>query len=151
MEIAFLHTAWVHIETFEAFVDAIASKTVQNHHVAHELLASAQTDGLLSITAQTSEIIEQLSTTDAVLCTYSNLGPLVDSFAQTHPNIVRIDSPMMEAVMEAGRKLWPLFALKVHLTPHWHCWRTAQKKLDKQYPQNSCFVTQLGHISKQVI
>lgn len=147
MEIAFLHTAWVHIETFEAFVDAIASKTVQNHHVAHELLASAQTDGLLSITAQTSEIIEQLSTTDAVLCTYSNLGPLVDSFAQTHPNIVRIDSPMMEA----GRKLWPLFALKVHLTPHWHCWKTAQRKLDKQYPQNSCFVTQLGHISKQVI
>jgi len=147
MEIAFLHTAWVHIETFEAFVDAIASKTVQNHHVAHELLASAQTDGLLSITAQTSEIIEQLSTTDAVLCTYSNLGPLVDSFAQTHPNIVRIDSPMMEA----GRKLWPLFALKVNLTPHWHCWKTAQRKLDKQYPQNSCFVTQLGHISKQVI
>ena len=147
MEIAFLHTAWVHIETFEAFVDAIASKTVRNHHVAHELLASAQTDGLLSITAQTSEIIEQLSTTDAVLCTYSNLGPLVDSFAQTHPNIVRIDSPMMEA----GRKLWPLFALKVHLTPHWHCWKTAQRKLDKQYPQNSCFVTQLGHISKQVI
>ena len=151
MEIAFLHTAWVHIETFEAFVDAIASKTVRNHHVAHELLASAQTDGLLSITAQTSEIIEQLSTTDAVLCTYSNLGPLVDSFAQTHPNIVRIDSPMMAAVMVAGRKLWPLFALKVHLTPHWHCWRTAQRKLDKQYPQNSCFVTQLGHISKQVI
>jgi len=147
MEIAFLHTAWVHIETFEAFVDEIASKTVRNHHVAHELLASAQTDGLLSITAQTSEIIEQLSTTDAVLCTYSNLGPLVDSFAQTHPNIVRIDSPMMEA----GRKLWPLFALKVHLTPHWHCWKTAQRKLDKQYPQNSCFVTQLGHISKQVI
>lgn len=104
MEIAFLHTAWVHIETFEALVDAVAPRTIRNHHVAPELLASAQTDGLLSITAQPSEILKQLSTTDAVLCTYSNLGPLVDSFAQTHPNIVRIDSPTMEAAMETGRK-----------------------------------------------
>ena len=151
MKIAFLHTAQVHIETFEALVDAIAPETVRTHHVAPELLASAQTDGLLSITAQTSEILEQLSITDAVLCTYSNLGPLADSFAQTHPNIVRIDSPMMEAAIETGAKLWLLFALKVHLTPPSHCWKTAQRKLDHQYPQNSCFVTQLGHISKQVI
>ena len=58
MKFAFLHTAQVHIETFEALADAIAPKTVRNHHVAPELLASAQTDGLLSITAQTSEILE---------------------------------------------------------------------------------------------
>ena len=112
MKIAFLHTAQVHIETFEALVDAIAPETIQTHHVAPELLASAQTDGLLSITAQTTEILEQLSTTGAVLCTCSTLGPLVDSFAQTHPNIVRIDRPMMEAAIETGAKIMVAICLE---------------------------------------
>ena len=112
MKIAFLHTAQVHIETFEALVDAIAPETVRTHHVAPELLASAQTDGLLSITAQTSEILEQLSTTGAVLCTCSTLGPLVDNFAQTHPNIVRIDRPMMEAAIETGTKIMVAICLE---------------------------------------
>lgn len=105
MNIAFLHTAQVHVETFEALVQELAPQSKRTHHVAPELLASAQTDGLMSITAQTIEILEKLQTTDAVLCTCSTLGPLVDSFAQTNPNVVRIDRPLMEAAVKSGPKI----------------------------------------------
>jgi|TARA_B110000967_G_scaffold210104_1_gene270740 hypothetical protein len=67
---------------------------------------------LLSITTQTSEILEQLSTADAVLCTCSTLGPLVDSFAQTHPNTARIDCPMMEDAIETGTKIMVTICLE---------------------------------------
>lgn len=112
MKIAFLHTAQAHIETFEALVDDIAPETERTHHVAPELLASAQTDGLLSVTAQTTEILEQLSAADAVLCTCSTLGPLADRVAQTHPNIVRIDRPMMEAAIETGTQIMVAICLE---------------------------------------
>ena len=49
MNIAFLHTAQVHVETFEALVQELAPQCNRTHHVAPELLASAQTDGLMSI------------------------------------------------------------------------------------------------------
>ena len=105
MNIAFLHIAQVHVETFEALVQELAPQCKRTHHVAPELLASAQTDGLMSISAQTYEILEKLQTTDAVLCTCSTLGPLIDSFAQTNPKVVRIDRPLMEAAVKSGPKI----------------------------------------------
>ena len=81
------------------------SQCNRTRHVAPELLASAQTDGLMSISAQTYEILEKLQTTDAVLYTCSALGPLVDSFAQTNPKVVRIDRPLMEAAVKSGPKI----------------------------------------------
>ena len=105
MNIAFLHTAQVHVETFEALVQELAPQCKRTHHVAPELFASAQTDGLMSISAQTYEILEKLQTADAVLCTCSTLGPLIDSFARTNPKVVRIDRPLMEAAVKSGPKI----------------------------------------------
>ncbi|MDG1104417.1 MAG: hypothetical protein P8N75_13890 [Ascidiaceihabitans sp.] len=105
MNIAFLHIAQVRVETFEALVQEIAPQCNRTHHVAPELLASTQTDGLMSISAQTYEILEKLQTTVAVLCTCSTLGPLVDSFARFNPKVVRIDRPLMEAAVKSGPKI----------------------------------------------
>ena len=123
MNITFLHTAQVHVETFEALVQELAPppQSKRTHHVAPEWLALAQTDGLMSITAQTSEILEKLQTTDAVLCTCSTPGPLVDSFAQTKLNVVRIDRPLMEAAVKSGPKYWSPFSLRAHVTQPWCC------------------------------
>jgi hypothetical protein len=105
MNIAFLYTAQVHAETFEALVQELAPQCNRTHHAALEFLASAQTDGLMSISAQTYEILEKLQTIDVVLCTCSTLGPLVDSFAQTNSKVVRIDRPLMEAPVKSGPKI----------------------------------------------
>jgi hypothetical protein len=60
---------------------------------------------LTGITAQTLEILEKLQTTDAVFCTYSRLGPLINNFAQINPNVVHIDRPLMEVAVKSGPKI----------------------------------------------
>ena len=46
-----------------------------------------------------------LACADAVLCTCSTLGPLVDEIAQSFPNIVRIDRPLMEKASGDGNRI----------------------------------------------
>jgi hypothetical protein len=102
MKISFLHTAQVHVETFNAIVKSLAPDTYCIHHVAPELLARAQTNGLPDVADETADILAKLAQADAVFCTSSTLGPLVDAFAVTHLNVIRIDRPMMDAACASG-------------------------------------------------
>ena len=45
MGISFLHTAQVHVETFDGIFDALAPDMTLNHVVVPELLARAQAHG----------------------------------------------------------------------------------------------------------
>jgi hypothetical protein len=105
VKITFLHTTSIHIETIDALFDEVAPTPKRIHHGAPEMLASPQFDGLLRVTSQTAEMPEQLSNAYAVLCKCSSLGPLGESFAQTHPNIVQIYRPMMEVALQIGTKI----------------------------------------------
>ena len=105
MKIAFLHTAQVHVETFDTLMQKTASDVQCQHHVAADLLERARDHGLSDVTAPTIQILQDLSQADAVICTCSTLGPIADQLSQSHPNVIRIDRPMMEAACTTGNNI----------------------------------------------
>lgn len=110
MKIAFLHTAQVHVDTFNAIVCSLAPNATCIHHVAPELLARAQANGLEDVAPDTTALLIELSKMDMVLCSCSTLGPLVD--ALNLPNVIRIDRPLMEAACDAGTNIMVAICLE---------------------------------------
>lgn len=102
MRIALLHTADVHIATFDQIFADLAPATQLDHHVHAALLDQARRDGVSAVRDETLRILTDLSSADAVLCTCSTLGPLADEAAITRPHIIRIDRPLMEQACKTG-------------------------------------------------
>lgn len=100
MKIALLHTADVHVVTFTDLFADLAADVALTHKVRPDLLSVAQAKGLDAVRADTSEALSQLAQADAVLCTCSTLGPLVEGMG--HDHILRIDRPLMEAACQSG-------------------------------------------------
>ncbi len=96
MHIACLHTAKVHVETFDLLFQAQAPTAKITHVVRPDLLDAARRDGLDAIAADTSAALADLRPADVTLCTCSTLGPLVPAGA------LRIDRPAMEAAIRLG-------------------------------------------------
>ncbi len=126
IQIAFLHTAAVHVRTFEALVTeasiasteastepVIKSSVITSHEVHTDWLAQAhaeaQTDGLSPglRSAATQRLTTLASESVAVICTCSTLGPIVSAI--NLPNLIRIDQPLMMAT--AARSGTSLLAL----------------------------------------
>lgn len=105
MKISFLHTAQVHVDTFDALVDALAPDAICAHHVAPNLLIRAQTHGLENVADETTGILSDLAGADAVVCTCSTLGPLADAMSAVHPNVIRVDRPLMETACATGTNI----------------------------------------------
>lgn len=110
MKIAFLHTAAIHQQTFDALLSNAQAEVV--HSIEPSWLAQAQTAGLT--TALREEVLGGLralaQSADAVVCTCTTLGPVVDELideqAGEHQtsNVFRIDYPMMQvAAATSGR------------------------------------------------
>lgn len=112
MRIACLHTASVHQQTFTALFAARVPHAQVIHVVRDDLLDAAQTHGLDDIADVTLEALGGLTTADAVLCTCSTLGPLVDLAGQD--KFVRIDRPMMVEAAKYGPR--PLLAICLEST-----------------------------------
>lgn len=91
--IAFVHTAAVHEQTFDALL-ANAQAEV-SHLTQPDWLAQAQAEGLTpALRTQVLSALEALAqTVDVVVCTCTTLGPLVDELELS--NVFRIDYPMM--------------------------------------------------------
>ncbi|WP_371171331.1 hypothetical protein [Aliiroseovarius sp. 2305UL8-7] len=105
MRIAFLHTADVHVATFDQIFDSLDSDVQLTHHVDASLLERARRDGIDAVRADVETLLLDLSTADAVLCTCSTLGPLADDAAKSSNAIVRIDRPLMEQACADGDKV----------------------------------------------
>jgi len=103
MRISFLHTAQVHVDTFDAIFQTLAPTVTLQHHVAPELLAQARAEGLDVVRDETIGILTNLASADAVVCTCSTLGPLLDGMTGTH--ILRIDRPVMEYACAQGENI----------------------------------------------
>ncbi|MEL6318653.1 MAG: hypothetical protein AAFR16_13560 [Pseudomonadota bacterium] len=102
MRIGFLHTAEIHIATFDALLASAAAAATAVHRLEANLLATAMADGL------TSELAERLEDAfrgfppvDVILCTCSTLGPFVDRVEADAPTL-RIDRPMLERATSLG-------------------------------------------------
>lgn len=105
MRIAFLHTADVHIATFDQIFAGMGGDVQLDHHVDASLLERARRDGPAAVRSDVTALLETLSDADAVLCTCSTLGPLADDAARSRPNIIRIDRPLMEQACKDGPKV----------------------------------------------
>ena len=112
MRIACLHTAQVHVATFNALFTEKAPDAQLWHMVREDLLAQAQVGGLEIVAEPLFNAMAEMAEADAILCTCSTLGPLVDQMG--NPKAIRIDRPVMEAAVQAGPK--PLLALCLEST-----------------------------------
>ncbi len=105
MKIAFLHTADVHVATFNRIFKEIGAEVQLDHRVAPDLLDRARRDGPEAVRSDVHEQLKELADADAVLCTCSTLGPLADEVAQSFKNVLRIDRPLMEQVCADGKNV----------------------------------------------
>ena len=105
MRIAFLHTADVHVATFDQIFADLGASAQLDHRVDASLLDRARRDGSEAVASDVCELLDELSDADAVLCTCSTLGPLADDATKTAKNIVRIDRPLMEEACSDGAKI----------------------------------------------
>lgn len=105
MRIAFLHTADVHVATFDRIFQEIDAEVQRDHRVDASLLDRARRDGIEAVRSDVLSLLNELSNADAVLCTCSTLGPLADDAARSAENIVRIDRPLMEQACSDGSKI----------------------------------------------
>lgn len=98
MKFAFLHTAQIHVQTFNLLTQDLGVEV--EHVVKPDLLKRAQTLGLNDVKNETITTLEALSSADAVICTCSTLGPIVGEFAKITPQVIRIDQPLMQKALE---------------------------------------------------
>ena len=98
MKIGFLHTAQIHVATFDAILDGSGVQAM--HHVDADLLARAQIDGIDAARQGTSLAIAELSDADAILCTCSTLGPLIEGIDPSR--VLRIDHPAFAKAVAIG-------------------------------------------------
>jgi hypothetical protein len=110
MRISFLHTAQVHVDTFNAIFKTLDASVELHHHVAPELLANARAHGVDAVRAETIDILNDLTTANAVICTCSTLGPIADTMKQ--PHILRIDRPVMEFACSKGQSIMVAICLE---------------------------------------
>ncbi len=101
MKITCLHTAQSHVENFTAVFAKEGWDEALDHIVRPDLLARAQTDGSRDLSDDLRDLLHRCEGADAVLCTCSTLGALVEDIAAE--NVVRIDRPAMEMAARYGK------------------------------------------------
>ncbi len=119
--IGFLHTAAVHIVTFDALVAELAPGTVTAHVVDESLLADARASGVIDddLTARISvRVTEAAADCNAVVCTCSTIsGTAEAAWGSRMPAFVRIDRPLVETALGIGRRVAVLAAVESTLEP----------------------------------
>ena len=94
MKITCLHTAQSHVESMTRLFTKHGWDGALELVVRPDLLARAQSEGVDAVAQDVSAVLEQCGDADAVLCTCSTLGALVESSGTGKQ--VRIDRPAME-------------------------------------------------------
>jgi aspartate/glutamate racemase len=118
--VGFLHTAQVHVETFEALSRELipAARTV--HRVDPEALELARHDGAWErvravVAGHLSELRE--AGCEVVLCTCSTLGGIAEGLSEDGLEVIRIDRPMLRRAVTLGPRIGVLAALTSTVEP----------------------------------
>jgi hypothetical protein len=121
-ELAFLHTAPVHVQTFDGLLRSLRSQTAARHLVRGELLAQARQLG--SDHADVAEAVgaavdEAAALAPVVLCTCSTIGALAEGAGRDRPGarVLRVDRPMAEAALDLGPRVVVTAVLESTLAP----------------------------------
>ncbi len=96
--IEFLHTAEVHVETFDELLSRRQTTVRLHHEVRTDWLDRAREGGLTSeLRAEVAlHLHEAARRSSVVVCTCSTLGPIADDVGEEKAAVFRIDRPMME-------------------------------------------------------
>ncbi len=121
-ELVFLHTACVHVQTFDGLLRELRPKTRARHVVREDLLAKAQRSGADASQlrqAVTEAVLALEARPDTVvLCTCSTIGGLAESAAEsTGVRVIRVDRPMAERAVATGPNVLVAAALESTLLP----------------------------------
>src|SRR3569833_2237588 len=106
-ELAFLHTAAVHIDTFSRLADQISHGIRVRHVVAPGLLEEARSVGLTPALCQRGRrAMEEAADSGAevVACTCSTIGSAAEGVS-TDFVAMRIDRPMADAAVLHGNRI----------------------------------------------
>ena len=131
--VTFLHTADVHVETFDRLMHEIAPGFSGTHVVRAEWLSEARERGIgEDLKARVLNFLREAGEkTDAVLCSCSTLGPLADEARSAQSNIVRIDRPMMEKAVALDGTIVVAFCLESTREPTMELIRSAAGQLSR--------------------
>ncbi|MDO8288907.1 MAG: aspartate/glutamate racemase family protein [Parvibaculum sp.] len=108
-DIAFLHTASVHVGTFNALAAELAPQLTLTHSVREDLLSAAEKAGLVTpaIDLMTQEALLALAeNARVVVCTCSTLGASAEALDdETSVPVLRIDRAMADLAVKTGRRI----------------------------------------------
>jgi hypothetical protein len=120
--IGFLHTAEVHVATFDRLVAERAPDTTTVHEVRADLLDTARTHGLAdpAIASGITHSIDALERrgADVIVCTCSTISGLAERpMTPSHPPVVRIDRPMAADAVRHARRIAVVAAVESTIGP----------------------------------
>ncbi|WP_337061090.1 aspartate/glutamate racemase family protein [Kineococcus sp. G2] len=106
--VGFLHTAHAHVRTFRDLLHQRDETVADLHLVDTGLLAAARERGAASVRAPLADRLRRLVAEGAelVLATCSETGPEAERVgAEAGVRVLRVDRPMAEAAVLAGRRI----------------------------------------------
>ena len=112
----FLHTASVHIETFNKLLREMAPDLSVQHIVDEAILQEARDAGRLTeaMQAKVQAQVAALNDAPVVLCTCSTIGGCAE---QAGANVIRVDRPMAAKAVQLGRRIIVAATLASTLQP----------------------------------
>jgi len=118
--VGFLHTAQVHVATFEALSRELMPSAHTVHRVDPSALDLARQDGTgervrAVVDGHLSELRE--AGCEVVLCTCSTLGELAEGLSGDGLEVIRIDRPMLRRAVTLGPRIGVLVALASTVEP----------------------------------
>jgi hypothetical protein len=120
--LTFLHTSPVHIATFDRLLAEIAPGLPVRHVVDESLLDEARAAGAITpeLAQRVADTLRDAVAQDAavVLCTCSTIGGCAEQAGQRDGSMVlRVDRPMAEQAVAAGRRILIAAALASTIAP----------------------------------
>jgi hypothetical protein len=118
--VGFLHTAQVHVATFEALSRELMPSARTVNRVDPEALELARQDGMgervrAVVAGHLSELRE--AGCEVVLCTCSTLGEIAEGLSGEGLEVIRIDRPMLRRAVTLGPRIGVLAALASTIEP----------------------------------
>lgn len=119
-KVGFLHTAEVHVATFEALSRKHLPSASTVHRVDPEALELARQDGAVErVRAVVAAHLAELRDAGCgiVLCTCSTLGEVAEDLSDDGLAVIRIDRPMLRRAVSFGPRIGVLVALMSTIEP----------------------------------
>jgi hypothetical protein len=121
-ELIFLHTAAVHVQTFDALLRELQPQVRARHLVREDLLAAAQGDDAdgQQVKLAVSEAVSEIAAApgSVVLCTCSTIGGLAEAAAASSGiSLIRVDRAMADQAVAMGSNILVAAALESTVAP----------------------------------